>query len=124
MPQKPLVLIAEDDHQLRELLELSLLDRYRLSLVEDGLQAVECVQREAPDLILMDIKMPKLDGWGAIQEIRSRGFTTPIIVMTGFSDCWNEMNAQRLGVKKYVSKPFSIPQLRELIHEEILSAQG
>jgi DNA-binding response OmpR family regulator len=119
MQEKALILIAEDDLQLRELLQLSLEDRYRLVLAEDGLQAVEYVKSESPDLILIDIKMPRLNGWDAIREIRSRGIKVPIIVITGFTDSWGEMDASELGVNKYLPKPFNIIELRELINEEL-----
>jgi CheY-like chemotaxis protein len=119
MLQKPLVLVVEDDKQLRELLELSLADQYRLILAEDALKAVEYFQTESPDLILMDIKMPRLNGWEAIREIRSMGINVPIIVITGFSDSWNELLALELGVNRCLWKPFSISKLRELIHKEL-----
>jgi CheY-like chemotaxis protein len=119
MVQKPLVLIAEDDQQLREVLELSLGGRYRLVLAEDGFQAVKHVETECPDLIVMDIKMPRLNGWDAIRQIRSRGINTPIIVMTGYTDSWDQKKAQKLGVKYNLLKPFSIIKLNELINKEI-----
>lgn len=119
MLQNPLVLIAEDDKQLLKLLELSLKDQYWVIFAEDGLQAIEYVQTESPDLILIDIKMPRLDGWEAIREIRSRGINVPIIVISGFPEFWNELLALELGVKRYLVKPFRVVKLLELIQKEL-----
>lgn len=119
MPQKPLVLVADDDRNIRDMLQLGLVKDYRLLLVEDGIQAIEYAEAKTPDLILMDIRMPRLNGWEAIKEIRSKGLQVPIIVMTGYSDSWTQTYALELGVTEYLSKPFSIIELRELISKKI-----
>jgi DNA-binding response OmpR family regulator len=120
MVQKPLVLIADDDRNIRRILKLGLEQDYRCCLAEDGLQAVEYARAESPDLILTDIMMPRLNGWEAIREIRSIGLDVPIIVMTGFADSWSQAEAVELGVTDCLAKPFSLYHLRELISKKIV----
>lgn len=123
MPQRPVVLIADDEQQIRDVLRTFLMDEYTLLLAEDGGQAVETAQNDSPDLILMDIKMPRLNGWEAIHEIRSRGSKIPIIVISGFSDFWDPALAGKLGVREVLTKPFDLFQLRELIRKEIQTSK-
>jgi DNA-binding response OmpR family regulator len=94
---------------------------WRVILAEDGLQAVECARSESLHLILMDINMPRLNGWNAIREIRAMGIAVPIVVMTGFPDPSDQIKAQELGVVECLYKPFNILRLRELIHRQMKS---
>jgi CheY-like chemotaxis protein len=119
MPQKPLLLIADDDQGIRNVLKLAFEGDFRCRLAKDGRQAVEFARIENPDLILMDILMPRLTGWEAIREIRSIGLNTPIIVMTGFSHTWREADARELGVTEYLVKPFCLHHLKDLIARKI-----
>jgi DNA-binding response OmpR family regulator len=113
MSKKPLVLVVDDDQHLGEFLQMALGKDWRVILAEDGLQAVE--------LILMDINMPRLNGWNAIREIRAMGIAVPIVVMTGFPDPSDQIKAQELGVVECLYKPFNILRLRELIHRQMKS---
>lgn len=119
MSRKPLILIADDEASVREALRLFLKEEYDLLLAEDGEKALELVQKQPPDLIIMDIGMPKLNGWGAMKEIRNQGHSMPIIVITGFPQSSDKSALQKLGVKDYLVKPFSLFQLRELIRKEV-----
>lgn len=119
MLQKPLVLIAEDDVNVRELLQAALQADYRLLLAKDGLQTIEQVKTQSPDLILMDIWMPKLNGWQVIREIRALHNTVPIIVITGHPDPYNKLKAEKFGVVDCLSKPFDLIYLQKLIREKI-----
>lgn len=118
MSKEPLVLVADDDQHLAEFFQMALGKEWRVVLAEDGLQAVECARSESPDLILMDINMPRLNGWEAIREIRAMGIGVPIVVMTGFRDLSDELRAQELGVVECLYKPFNILRLREQIHRQ------
>jgi CheY-like chemotaxis protein len=119
MTHKPLILIAEDDRGIRDLLQAALEENYRLLVAEDGLQTIEQVKNGSPDLILMDIWMPKLSGWQVIREIRAKKNMVPIIVITGIPDPYNNLKAQRLGVVACLPKPFDVAHLRQLIREKI-----
>jgi CheY-like chemotaxis protein len=118
MLRKPLILIAEDDRAAREFLQLALQDDYRLLFAEDGLQTFEQTKNRSPDLIVMDIRMPKLNGWQVIREIRALQNMVPIIVITGHPDPYDKLKAKRLGVVECLSKPFDLAYLRRLIRKE------
>jgi DNA-binding response OmpR family regulator len=117
--QNPAILVVDDDQHLGELLQMALGNDWRVILAEDGLQAIECARSESPDLILMDINMPRLNGWDAIREIRAMGIGVPIVVMTGFPDPSDQIKAQELGVVECLYKPFNILRLRELIRRKM-----
>lgn len=121
--QKPLILIAEDDRRLRELLEAILQRDYRLVMAKDGLQAIVFAKKCAPDLILMDIQMPKLTGWQVIREIRALRKKVPIIVITGFHDPYNKLKARRLEIADCLAKPLDLVRLQRLIEERISSTE-
>jgi CheY-like chemotaxis protein len=123
MHEKSLVLIAEDDRQIQSLLQESLQKEYHLIFAKDGLQAFEFVKQYSPDLIIMDLHMPKLTGWQAIQEIRVSGKKLPIIVVSGFHDVYNERKAEKYGIVGFLYKPFSMDHLKQLIQENIGSSE-
>jgi CheY-like chemotaxis protein len=117
MSRKPLILIAEDDDKYREILESALQDHYRLLFAKDGLQTIEQVQSQSPDLIVMASHMPKLNGWQTIREIRAVRKKVPIIVLAGYPDPYDKSKAERLGVVDCLSKPFDVVYLHRLIRE-------
>jgi CheY-like chemotaxis protein len=113
------VLVVED-HPINQKLVGVLLDRMgcSTSICENGQLALDCVRREAFDLILMDVNMPVMDGLAATRLIRALPGTvaqTPIVVLT--ADVMNEAREQALkaGANDFVSKPVKVDQLREII---------
>jgi diguanylate cyclase (GGDEF)-like protein len=113
--KRGVVLVADDDPVMR-LLMLEMLGQVGLDAIEaaDGLQAVECARTMAPDLILMDVDMPNLDGFTACREIRrgeNGGATVPIIMVTGGDDIEAVTNAYEVGATDFVSKPINWPIL-------------
>ena len=112
--KRGVVLVADDDPVMR-LLMLEMLGQVGLDAIEaeDGLQAVACFQSMAPDLILMDVDMPNMDGFSACREIRSleSGASVPIIMVTGGDDIEAVTNAYEVGATDFVSKPINWPIL-------------
>ena len=101
------ILIVDDDENICELLRLYLeKDGFDTVVAGDGEQAVEYAAKYSPDLILLDIMLPKLDGWQVCREIRKTS-ETPIIMLTAKSDEKDELLGFELGVDEYISKPFS-----------------
>jgi two-component system, response regulator, stage 0 sporulation protein F len=115
MAPKPVILIADDEKGVRTALRLLLQEEYDLVLAEDGLQAVEHVKQCFPDLIVMDIRMPRLNGWWALREIRGLGCSAPVIVITGYADPYDKKKAQHLNVTHYLSKPYDLFRLKEMV---------
>ena len=108
------VLVADDDPVMR-LLMIEMLGQVGLDGIEaeDGRQALACFQSMAPDLILMDVDMPNMDGFSACREIRSleSGASVPIIMVTGGDDIEAVTNAYEVGATDFVSKPINWPIL-------------
>ena len=113
-PKRGIVLVADDDPVMR-ILMLEMLGQVGLDAVEaeDGQQAVSLFQSMSPDLILMDVDMPKMDGFAACREIRriETGSAVPIIMVTGGDDIEAVTNAYEVGATDFVSKPINWPIL-------------
>ena len=113
-PKRGVVLVADDDPVMR-LLMLEMLGQVGLDAVEaeDGKQAVSLFQSMSPDLILMDVDMPNMDGFAACREIRriETGSAVPIIMVTGGDDIEAVTNAYEVGATDFVSKPINWPIL-------------
>ncbi len=92
---------------------------YEVHLACDGMEAVEHYENCCPDLIIMDIRMRRLDGLKAIRPIRALSTTVPIIVMTGFPALKETAEATELGVLACLTKPFDLLHLRRLVEESV-----
>ncbi len=109
MKQK--ILIVDDDLNICELLRLYLeKDGFETVIANDGEQAVLCAQKHSPDLILLDIMLPKLDGWQVCRQIR-KTMETPIIMLTAKGETFDKILGLELGADDYVTKPFDTKEV-------------
>jgi CheY-like chemotaxis protein len=103
------VLLVEDEDQLRRVMK-DLLEREGYTVVEarDGVQALDQVDRFAPDVIILDLNLPGLDGYGVLTQLRSRPTTRaiPVMVLTAKGDEDNEVRVFELGADDFITKPF------------------
>ena len=105
------ILIVDDDENICELLRLYLeKDGFDTVVAGDGEQAVEYAAKYSPDLILLDIMLPKLDGWQVCREIRKTS-ETPIIMLTAKGETFDKILGLELGADDYVSKPFDTKEV-------------
>ena len=105
------ILIADDDQNICELIRLYLeKEGYSVVIAHDGEEAVEQFSAEAPDLVLLDIMMPKLDGWQVCREIR-KSSNTPIIMITAKGETFDKVLGLELGADDYVVKPFETKEI-------------
>lgn len=105
------ILIVDDDENICELLRLYLeKDGFETIVANDGEQAVEFASKYSPDLILLDIMLPKLDGWQVCREIRKTS-ETPIIMLTAKGETFDKILGLELGADDYVSKPFDTKEV-------------
>jgi len=110
------VLIAEDDANLRQgLIDLLEGEGYEVFPAGDGQEALQCFQKEAPDLILLDVMMPELSGYDVCREIRKNDSRTPIIMLTAKGEEIDKVVGLELGADDYVTKPFGLHELRARI---------
>ena len=117
--EKPLILIAEDNLSNYKLFEAILAKDYFLFHAPDGKKAVDLFQKYQPHLILMDLKMPQMDGYEAIREIRKLSSTVPVIAVTAFAFAEDEQKVFKSGFNAYLSKPVHAKLLKEKIQNLI-----
>ena len=105
------ILIVDDDINICELLRLYLeKEGYETSVANDGARAVELARLYSPDLILLDIMLPRLDGWQVCREIRKFS-ETPIIMITAKGEVFDKILGLELGADDYVTKPFDTKEV-------------
>ena len=101
------ILVADDEASIRRILETRLkMVGYDVVTAEDGEEAVEVFNKTNPDLVVLDVMMPKMDGYGVTREIR-RTSDVPIIILTALGDVSERITGLELGADDYVIKPFS-----------------
>ncbi|HSA06878.1 MAG TPA: response regulator transcription factor [Candidatus Gastranaerophilales bacterium] len=105
------ILVVDDEASIRRILETRLkLAGYEVITAADGEEAIEAYQKHNPDLVVLDVMMPKLDGYGVTREIRKNA-DTPIIILTALGDVSERITGLELGADDYVIKPFSPKEL-------------
>ncbi len=113
---KTKILVVEDDVNIAELIRLYLeKDNFEVCHAQDGITALDAFKAFAPELILLDIMLPKLDGWGVCREIRKES-TVPIIMLTAKDDTFDKVMGLNLGADDYISKPFEMKEVIARIH--------
>lgn len=108
---EPSVLVVDDERRYRELLEMNLSRRgYRVRQAVDGLSAVNAVQAEEPALVVLDLKLPDMDGYEVCRRIRAFS-RVPIIMLTARAEPAEKIRGLTAGADDYVTKPFSAEEL-------------
>ncbi|MBF8304338.1 MAG: two component transcriptional regulator, winged helix family [Dehalococcoidia bacterium] len=108
---KEKILVVDDEPGIVELVRLNLEDNdYQVVTAQDGQRALEAYYSEMPDLIVLDIMMPKMNGFEVCQTIR-RQSNVPIIMLTALSDAEEELKGLESGADDYIGKPFSPGEL-------------
>lgn len=105
------ILIVEDDLVLRETLEYRLANEgYRISTAADGYEALEAAQEDSPDLVLLDVMLPGIDGFEVCRILRQE-MTMPILMLTARTDEVDRVVGLEIGADDYITKPFSMREL-------------
>ena len=111
MPGKKQILVVEDELQVRTLLA-KLLEKndYEVATAEDGLEAMKFLEEKRPDLMLVDVMMPRLDGFSLVKAVRFRkeNRMIPIIFLTAKTDARSMIEGINVGAKFFLTKPFQI----------------
>ncbi len=118
-PTKKKVLIIDDDQRIVELIRhtVSLLGKYDVLVAYDGVQGLECFQSERPDCVIVDVLMPRMDGYQVVRAIRGDGESahTPLIILSALSEEDDQLTGLFSGVDEYVVKPFKPSVLRATV---------
>ena len=109
-------LIIEDDSNIAELIRLYLeKDGFTVSIAENGAIGIAEFERFTPDLILLDIMMPVMDGWAVCREVRTSS-NVPIIMLTAKGDMLDKVAGLEMGADDYIVKPFEVGELMARVH--------
>lgn len=110
------ILVADDESAIRRILKTRLsMVGYNVVVAADGLEALELFEKEQPDLVVLDVMMPNLNGYGVCQELRTKS-DVPIIMLTALGDVADRITGLELGADDYLTKPFSPKELEARIH--------
>ncbi len=124
MPAKKMtILTADDDPQLLRLVTRNLqLEGYEVLAASDGQQALEQIEAKIPDLVLLDVMMPKMDGFTVCHRVREFS-TVPIIIVTARGQDQDKVRGLDLGADDYLTKPFSVDELLARVRAVLRRAQ-
>jgi CheY-like chemotaxis protein len=118
LPPNPTILIVDDDQAILQTVAEILTDEdYHVLTAANGAEALEVLAHASPQLILLDMRMPGMDGWQFAQVLRSKQHTIPLIVMTAAQNAhqW----AKEVHATGYVAKPFDLPELLDMIARQL-----
>ena len=120
MSEQSRILVGDDEESLRLILRTALSKAgYVVDTVDDGLAAVKQVQEEHYDVVILDVRMPTMDGLNAFREIHKLSPDLPVILMTAFGSAEITVEAMKQGAFDYITKPFSIDEVKMLIERAI-----
>ena len=116
MTEKVRVLVADDNPDILFLLRTNLdAAGFETLTATDGEIALRLIEKEHPDLLLLDLMMPVLDGWGVLERLEEEGSELPVIVVSASDSAANIQRATHLGATGYVTKPFNLRGLIDMI---------
>lgn len=121
---KKTILVAEDVESNFLLLKALLRSRYNLLWAKTGTEAVKMFKNEMPDIILMDIKMPEMDGLEATRLVRSYSKDIPIIALTAYVFDSDKEKALEAGCNGFLAKPISYTELQKVLDSYLGSVKG
>ena len=122
MEKHPVILAVDDNEQMLKLLRVNLtVEGYSIVTASNGISALELLEEYEPDLVILDIMMPGLDGFQVLDLIRQRS-NVPVIMLTARSEATTLRDALVLGADDYVRKPFSILELTARVRAKMRRA--
>lgn len=106
------VMVVDDDEDMQELLQAALeIEDYEVVTAENGITALEKLEAGIPDLILLDLMMPRMDGYTFAQELNKRGLQSSIPIIVLSADVNAGQRVQQMGAESYITKPFDLMYL-------------
>ncbi len=119
-PTQPSILLVEDEENLHDALKLNLeLEGYQVTSAYDGSKALQAVQEEYFDLIILDIMLPEIDGITALETIRIQNNTVPVLILSAKNNSADRVLGLKKGADDYLTKPFNLEELLLRIHKLI-----
>ena len=119
------VLLVEDDRSISELLELELGHRnLQVRCVHDGTSALEVAESFRPEVVVLDIMLPGIDGVGVLKGLRRRGDATPVLMLTARDTLPDKVHSLEMGADDYLTKPFHVEELLARLGALVRRVQG
>ncbi|GAB4197670.1 MAG: response regulator transcription factor [Coleofasciculaceae cyanobacterium] len=119
------ILIAEDEPRIAAFLEKGLkANGFTTTVVEDGNDAISCVQTEDFDILILDLGLPGKDGWVVLEELRGQGEQLPVIVLTARDEVKDTVAALEGGANDYITKPFRFEELLARVRVQLRSSRS
>ena len=119
MQNAPLILVAEDEDSNYELVRIVLAKRFRLLRAKNGIEAVTLCEEEHPDLVLMDIRMPDMNGLDATRIIKEVNRDIPVVALSAYAFDENIREARAAGCDEFMAKPFRVEDLLDLVNKYV-----
>jgi two-component system response regulator PilR (NtrC family) len=114
------ILVVEDEKSMREVLKMLLEgEHYDVTCASDGQQGLNCIDKDIFDLVITDMKMPKVDGFKLLKKIKDISPETLVIMITAFGTTETAIEAMKLGAYDYINKPFKIDEIRIIVKKAI-----
>lgn len=119
------ILVVDDESDVRELLSKFLTRRgYEVNTANDGMAAIEAIRDSRPDIVLLDIRLPKIDGLSVLQQLRDESANVAIITMSGIADEDTARKSLELGAADFITKPFNLPYLETSLLAKLILLEG
>jgi DNA-binding NtrC family response regulator len=117
------ILIIDDEQGIRDLLDTLLCRKgYDVVVAENGREGLKVFRRERPDVVVLDLKMPGMDGLTVLQEIRHLDPNKPVIILTGAGTPETEQQVRALGATEFVEKEFSLHRLGDSLKRRLINS--
>lgn len=113
------ILVCDDEEGIRESLNLILEKDYNVLFATNGREAIETINSKPVDLVILDIKMPKMDGLETLKELKKANPNTKVIIATGYKSVETAQQAIRLGASNYIVKPFESDQVLKVVKKSL-----
>jgi two-component system NtrC family response regulator len=120
---RPTVLTVDDEPGVRESVRLILEDAYAVEEASSGWGAIEQIRGRKPDVVLLDVKMPDLDGLSVLEIVRAKAPGTKIVLLTGLDSARAAVTAMKLGALDYLTKPIDEDELLEVVSRAVRSTK-
>ena len=117
--KKHTILICDDEEGIRESFKLILDEQYHLKFATNGMEALEILKKTSPDLMMLDIKMPKMHGMEILKQIKKLKPKLPVIIVTGYQSVEMAQEALRNGAADYIPKPFESKHILKIVAQNI-----
>ncbi len=113
------ILVVDDEPGVRESIRMIFESDYRILSAETGMDAIRIMQEESPEVVLLDVKMPRMNGIETLRKIKERNNFSKVIMITATKTVKNAVDAMKLGAEDYITKPFDVDEIRLIVKKAL-----